>query len=310
MQDFSDYRGLGRGDFDLGHGSTWAMTIGAQYRRPPAAPLLFGPNSIYREIPLTAQRPRRARVDPNGVPCAEWWTINVSGSSLFRFDVDPGQQRLIGWSEILASGVPTSQALLRLRWDADDVIVNVAAGQRFSVLAPTITTSILVPDRRAVENRNARGAPGVDTTGEDDVSLVDTVVNVKVTCSDAPLGDRFARLTTVYNGEDAVTDIPSITIPGFAPNGVTAGPSARSYRVPPRARRVQFAVPDFIATPGPGIGPRFLTGINEPVGARRGQVDNWTRRFSPEVTIPADAQAITLANFQVPLVIANWTLEV
>jgi len=290
---------------ELSHGSTYAMTMGAQYIAPGATPILYGPDSVYREIPVTAQRPKRARLDPQGLPCAEWWTINISGHTLFR-RVTNGQQRLIGWSEITQSGVPASNALLRLRWDADDVIMNVGSGQRVSVLAPTITCSMLVPSLQAVENRNARGQPGVTTTDED-TTIIDTIMNVKVTCSDAPLGERFARLTTSYNTQGTDTDIPAITVPDFGGNGTTVGGIARDYRIPARARRVQFSV---------GTGQTFPIAANGPVFIadtfsrfQRGVVDLWNRNISPDVIIPGDAQLVNYTNAQYPVISATWTLE-
>lgn len=294
------YGHQGRDDRELAHGSRWTQTMGAQYIVRAPEPLLFGGG--YIEIPMTAQRPQRARLDPRGAPCAEWWTLNVSGSALYRSIQDPGPQRIIGWSEIFASGVSVSQAILRVSWDADEFFMSVGAGQRVSVLAPTISTALLVPDPQARENRNQRTDEGVTTTLPN-TTVVDTACNLKVTCSDAPLGDRIARLTTFYDGGDARSDIPSITIPGI---GATAPGAPRDYRVPPRARRVQFVVGPGVAPPALGAGPEFLT--DQVTRNSRGIVDAWTSRFSPIVDIAGDATLFTLSAFQFPIA-AIWELE-
>ncbi len=292
----------------LAHGSTWQNTIGVQYIPVEALPV-----NLFREVPLQAMRTVSRTRDPINSPNSKWWTVNISGSTLTR-DIpalSAGTQEVAGWSEMLSSGVPTSPLYAKLKWDATEVIVSVGAGVRVSVLVPNITVSLLVPAQDAVENRNDRNARiGVVTSGPLFTTVIDTLASISVTSSEAPTGTHDARLSMSYAQNN--TDIDVVTI-----DGIATGSGVGLYKIPARARRVQFSVNGVGAPPPiPGAsGPEFLDNVvDRNVLA---DINHWPndaagnpRTYSNIVDVPQNASVVRFQSNDLPNIIhATWELE-
>lgn len=281
----------------LAHGSTWQNTIGAQF-----VPNLQLTSNRFREIPLQAMRTANRTRDPIAAPGSKWWTVNVSGSMLVREipAADAGTQALIGWSELQTSGVPTCPLYLKLKWDATEVLVSVGTGVRVSVLVPTITVSLLAPAQNVVENRNERNQSIGIVTPAALTTLVDTVASISVTSAEAPTGTHDARVSLFYTKTN--TDIEVVNIPGVGP---TATPSNGDYKIPARARKVQFTSS---ADPGAAGVLFFDNMVDRNV---LGNVNNWGRDTSPIVDVPQNATMISVAGTGAPgsTYGATWELE-
>ncbi len=282
----------------LAHGSTWQNTIGAQF-----VPNLELTSNRFREIPLQAMRTGSRTRDPIAAPGSKWWTVNVSGATISRriLGADAGTQALIGWSELLSSGVPTTPLYMKLKWDATEVLISVGTGTRVSVLVPTITVSLLAPAQDVVENRNDRNARKGIVTPAVNTTLIDTVASISVTSAEAPTGTHDARLSLFYTKTN--TDIEIVNIPGV---GASFPPNNGEYQIPARARRVQFT--SGAGDPG-AVGPSFFNNIVERIEV--GNVGNWGNRTSPIVDVPQNATVVSFAGVGAPGATfgATWELE-
>lgn len=281
----------------LAHGSTWQNTIGAQF-----VPNLELTSNRFREIPLQAMRTGSRTRDPIAAPGSKWWTVNVSGATISRriLGADAGTQALIGWSELLSSGVPTTPLYMKLKWDATEVLISVGTGTRVSVLVPTITVSLLAPAQDVVENRNDRNARKGIVTPAVNTTLIDTVASISVTSAEAPTGTHDARLSLFYTKTN--TDIEIVNIPNV---GVSATPVNGEYQIPARARRVQFT-----SEADPGVaGVQFFDNIVDRTPL--GNVNNWGGFISPIVDVPQNATVISVAGAGAPAATfgATWELE-
>jgi len=280
-------------------GSTFVNSTGFQ-RIQRAEPAIFPRD--YAEISSVSFAPPSKAGPCEPEPGATWWTITATAREVVRVGTG-APSSLLQWSDINASGNPATDAQILVRWDADVALVDVGAGARFSILAPAVTVSMRVPAEggRVITNQNS-GGDGL--TANVTQFVKDTLVTVGASCAEAPIGDTIARLTRTY--DTAQTDVQ-------APNGAGAIPAvAGLYRVPSRARRVTFSVPDGTPIPGAGVGVRWIQGQPDGAGAgvRLGLLDNWTRRTSPEVEVPGSAGTFFLVGFAAgDTVTATWDLD-
>jgi hypothetical protein len=281
-------------------GSTFVNSTGFQ-RIQSATPAIFPRD--FAEISSVSFAPPSKAGPCEPEPCATWWTITATAREVVRQGTG-APSSLLQWSDINAQGNPGTDAQILVRWEADVALVDIGAGARFSILAPAVTVSLRVPaqDARVITNQNVQG--GVGLTGAPAQFVKDTLVTVGASCAEAPIGDTIARLTRTYDLTQ--TDV-------LAPNGAGAIAALPAlYRVPSRARRVTFSVPDAVAVPGAGVGVRWYQGQPDGagVGVRLGLVDDWGRRTSPAVEAPGSAGTFLLVGFAAgATVTATWELD-
>ncbi len=281
-------------------GSTFVNSTGFQ-RVQRTAPAIFPRD--YAEISSVSFAPPSQAGKCPPEPCSTWWTIVATAREVVR-EGTGAPSNLLQWSDINAGGNPGTDAQLLVRWEADSALVDVAAGTRFSILAPAVTVSLRVPaqDGRVITNQNQRD--GVGLTAAPGQFLKDTLVTIGASCAEAPIGDTIARVTRTY--DTTQSDVQAPNTPGAIP--FVAG----LYRVPSRARKVQFSVPPGNAIPGAGIGVEFFQGQPDALGngISLGLVDRWPGRISETVLVPGMAGTILLVGFAPgETVTATWELD-
>lgn len=289
----------------LAPGSKPWTQFGVQYLVDEQAPIV---TTDYVEVPIQSMKPLSAKCDPDtGNPCAMWWTVNVNAFEMFRLVPAGTTVTLPKYTDIQGVGLPSTPVQLRLFWDGSAVDIDIGSGTRVSVLAPTLSARLLVPSQIYVVNSNTpRPEEGITPpAGQGDRIVADMTATISVTCSDAPLGDRVATLTRTYT--PLGNDLPSGTFDQIAVN--PAGTSA--YRIPPRARRVQWSASNLGASPGAGVGPQYLAPGNTAGPYARGQYDAWGRAMTEIHDVPKNATYFSLATLDqvVPFATAVWELE-
>lgn len=294
---------LHRQEFTQNRFSNLVNSMGVQRRPlPPGQP----PNVLrdYTVIPMTLQAPRRADCTPQGDPYSVWWTLTANAREVAR-QIEVQERtpaELLDWSEIgaLHGGYDSTDIQIELSWDADTAIVDIGAGIQLSLLAPTITANLWIPSTVVARNANTSQVrtgialePGFN-------QILESLVSVGLTASDAPLGSQRATCTRTYLVGD--TDIPQLA-------GVGAvAPTPSTFQVPPRAQRVTFYVPPGQAAPGVAAGVAFF---RSPIADTPfGLVDAWGRNVSPRVQVPQNASIIQLFGFDpADQVTAVWELD-
>jgi hypothetical protein len=289
----------------LAPGSKTWTTFGAQYLVETEAP---NGATGYSEIPFQSMKPIKVKCDPDtGEPCARWWTVNVNANEAWRVVPQGTTVTLPSFSDIANVGTPSTNVQLRLRWDGSYVDMDIGPGARVSVLSPTLSAALLVPSRVYVPNSNPKGPglPGITAPLGGGV-VVDAAATLSVTCADAPLGDRIATLTRTYT--PLGTDLPQGDLDGLAFNPFVGS----AYRIPPRARRVQWSTNVVGYAPAASIGPEYRGLANVAgLGLIRGQYDAWGRAMSAIHDVPKNANYVSLATFDrlADTVTAVWELE-
>jgi len=279
-------------------------TMGVQWRPlPPEQPAIWPRD--YITIPMVKQAPQRVRCTPQGDPMSLWWTVTANGSQVARVVQNEGDTPaapLLDWSEIVTAngGVDSTDLQLQLEWDADSAVVDIGAGVQFSILAPIVTASLLVPSPIAARNANTsqvRSGVPLELGGN---QILEAVASIGMVASEAPLGRRQTTCTRRYLvGE---TDVPTLG------GGKSVTPAASTFQIPARAQWVTFYVGTGQVAPAAGIGPVFLRSAigDTPIG----QVDDWARRVSPRERVPQNATVIRLVGFEPgDQVTAVWELD-
>ena len=281
-------------------GSTFTNSTGFQRVAAPDAAIYPRDFSAISSVAF-APVPKQGMIEPD--PGLQWWTVTATAREITREAPGAVVMPLLQWADINAAGNAGTDAQLLIRWGADVALIDIAAGSRFSVLAPAITVVVQVPSAgdRVITNQNS-GGDGLTPAGG---SLVkDTLVTISAACADAPIGNTNARLTRTY--DLLQTDVQPINGAG----GIVA--QAALYRVPSRARRVTFSVPDTQAVPGAGVGVLWNRGAPNAAGVatRLGLVDSWGSRTSPRVSVPGGAGSFFLFGFAAgAIVTATWELD-
>ncbi|MCK4960202.1 MAG: hypothetical protein KAT00_12400 [Planctomycetes bacterium] len=282
-------------------GSTFVNSTGFQRVAPANAPIFPADFSAISSVAFAPQ-PKQGQCEPE--PCEQWWTITATAREVTREAPGGVAMPLLQWSDINNSGQPGTDAQLLVRWEADAALVDIAAGCRFSVLAPAITVSVQVPSAgdRVITNQNS-GGDGL--TAAASALVKDTLVTIGASCSDSPIGTTNARLTRTY--DLLQTDVQTINGPG----AIVA--QAALYRVPSRVRAVTFSVPETQAIPAAGTGILWNRGAPNAAGVatRLGLVDAWGARTSPRVAVPGGAGTFFLFGFAPgDIVTATWELDI
>lgn len=246
---------------------------------------------------------------------ALWWTITAWAREAVRAQTGPGIVDPLSDGMVLA-GYKATPIQLRLRLRAELVYIDIGAGMQFSVLAQNAGVDLWVPGDRVLHNANRK--MNVNQDGSSSVSgldlsnnpvgvtrpVFDTDIDLNITASTAPVG-RVGPVTCTRTYDPAnETDVPS-EAPG-AP-----APVAGDFEIPPRAKRVQFAVRNEDGAPTTGVGARFLS---DPVSRfDRGAVEQWDvgarERTSPYVDIPGNASIVDLSELAGSIVTAVWELD-
>ena len=282
-------------------GSTFVNSTGFQRVAAGNAPIFPAAFSAISSVAFAPQ-PKQGACEPE--PCEQWWTITATAREITREAPGGVPMPLLQWADINAAGNAGTDAQLLVRWEADAALVDIAAGCRFSVLAPAITVSVQVPSAgdRVITNQNSGGNGLTPIAGE---LVKDTLVTIGAACSDAPIGTTNARLTRTY--DLLQTDVQPINGAG----GIVA--QAALYRVPSRARRVTFSVPETQVAPAAGRGILWNRGAPNAAGVatRLGLVDAWGSRTSPRVSVPGGAGTFFLFGFAAgDIVTATWELDI
>lgn len=289
----------------LAPGSKPWTQFGVQYLVDAQAPII---TTDYVEVPIQSMKPLSAKCDPDtGNPCAMWWTVNVNAFEMFRLVPAGTTVTLPKYTDIQNTGLSSTPVQLRLFWDGSAVDIDIGAGVRVSVLAPTLSARLLVPSQIYVPNSNSpRPEVGITAPpGGGDRIVADMAATISVVCAEAPLGDRLATLTRTYT--PLGTDLPDGTFDGLAVNPRPAS----SYRIPARARRVQWSGSNVGLSPAAGVGPQYIAPSNPAGLFVRGQYDAWGRAMTDIHAIPKNASYVNLATLDgvADFVTAVWELE-
>ncbi len=279
-------------------GSTFVNSTGFQ-RQQAGAPALFPAD--YSEVSSISFTPPAQQGLCEPEPCAQWWTITGTAREIQRRSAG-AQLQVLPWTTINAAGLAGTDAQIVIRWEADVMVADLAAGFRVSILAPAVTCSIRVPSTgRVITNQNGQNVPGV--TAPLDAIVKDTLVTIGASCGPAPIGETNARVTRQYT--DGATDLPVNNAPGALP----ALPG--TYKVPSRAKFAQFSVAG--AFPGAGAGIQWIAMLPDGAGnvIPSGVLDNWGSRTSPRVAVPGNAIAFRLLGFAATdQITCTWGLDV
>jgi len=289
----------------LAVGSKWWDSTGVQFLVTTPTP---NQRTGYRPIKFVSLKPKSKLCDPDGEPCALWWTVNANAFEFFRIAPQSTQLTLPRFSDIENAGVPASLLQLQVEWDSSTAFVDIGPGSRFSIMAPTITLGLWVPSTVVVPNKNTAnqavrtGITTPDVAGE--YTVVDAAATVSVACSTAPIGDRIATCTRSYTPDG--TDLPTGQFDGLPLNPAVPG----TYEIPPRARRVQWSTNNGFAPPA-GVGPLYRAPSPAAAPVTRGQYDAWGRGMSNIHDVPKNATLVNLAPFagSADVLTAVWELE-
>lgn len=244
---------------------------------------------------------------------ALWWTITAWPREVVRSLTGPGSVLPLSDGNVLA-GYKSTAVQLRLRLRGELVYIDIGAGMQFSVLAQNAGVDLWVPGDRILHNANRQR--NVNEDGSSSVSsfnlqnnpanetrpVFDTDIDINITASSsASRTTTPVTCTRTYNPGES--DVPT-------PDGA-APPSQGDFEIPPRAKRVQFAVRNGDGAPPSGNGVNFLSDVVSRFN--RGAVEQWSvgarERTSPFVDIPGNASIVNLSELEGSIVTAVWELD-
>lgn len=299
--------------------SNWDTTRELMWAVADNAPEPIYPGDWTREegVQVALSRVIRTPLPPEA---AIWWTITASPFQVARNFPAPTTVVPLDESSVSA-GLPSTPVQLVVKARGEEIFVDIGRGTEFSMLAGNIDVGLFIPsrivkvnvDRRpnlypsnaAAEGIAVPGGYGLVLPAGFDGTVYDTSISLNFTASKCNESTHIApTCTRIY--DPAETDVPAI-----GPAGEAVGGQAGDYQIPPRARRVRFAIGPEGTIPATNIGVRFLT--DQANRTDLGELSNWAigagERFSPWVDVPGNAGIVNIADITAPLVTAIWELK-
>ena len=288
-------------------GSDWESSRALIWSRPAA---LEAPNQLRDYVETTGIQVGLAQVidDVNPPPSAAWWTVTCYPKETTSEQVGPALVPPLNAS-VVNAGNPSTEVQLVVRAHGETIFVDIGKGVQFSLLAGNISIAPWVPGPWV--QGSAIRSPGLNPTSGLDLLALGEEETVPV--FNTMLGMRFTAAMSSSRSRQPVTCTRTYTPadPDIPVAEGTAIPSPGDFQIPPRAKRVQFAVRFADEPPPTDVGVNFLSDVVSRFS--RGAVTQWSvgarERTSPWVDIPQNAQLINIASLTGRIVTAVWELD-